>query len=143
RETGEKLPAVARNNLRGVGFRPVHSARGAGVFDEEYIVGGCHSVPRDSGRIYLRRHSRREPLPVMEVLLHSLVHGAGCGDHAQPASVASQRPVRGAQEPRDGRLVQGAGNGYIHERPVAQSAAATATPSTAQQTTREKPHVSP
>lgn len=71
-------------------------------------VRDCH---RDATMLPLAKNDRI----FHQVLLHSLIHGAGGGDHAQPASVASQRPVRGAQEPCNGRLVQGAGATTWHQ----------------------------
>ena len=47
-----------------------------------------------------------------QVLLYGFVHGAGRGDHAQPSGFAAQRPVRGAEESRQGRLVQSPGGGH-------------------------------
>lgn len=50
-----------------------------------------------------------------QVLLYSFVHRAGRCDHAQPAGVAPQRPVRGTEESRKGRLVQSSGETLLEK----------------------------
>lgn len=58
-----------------------------------------------------------------QVYIQSPVHSGGRGGDAEPARVASQRFIRGAEEPRQGRLVSGSGKqsqvkSYSYLQPV-------------------------